>query len=65
MKKILIISLLLISCNRHNGKIIDDGVWICTHLSENLDGCSYTFATKHDYIRVDSDCGKWNIGDTL
>jgi len=65
MKKILIISLLLIGCNRHNGTIIDDGVWICTYLGENLDGCSYTFETKYDCVRVDSDCGKWNIGDTL
>lgn len=65
MEKIIIVGLLLVSCNQHQGQFIDEGVYICTSIHEDASGCKYTFKTKHDVTCVMSGSGKWQIGDTL
>lgn len=65
MKKVLLIGLLIAGCNTHNGKEIDEGIYICTKTTETQSGCLYHFKTKRSVINLNADCGKYNIGDTL
>ncbi len=65
MKKILIIGLLLVSCNQYQGQPIDEGVYICTGIVETESGFIYGFSTRHSGITFSSKEDKWQIGDTL
>ena len=65
MKKIIVvIGLILVSC-KHNGKKIDEGVWICTKTQETINECYYTFTSRYRTESFQSSCDKWQIGDTL